>query len=174
MAFATTLVERMVPNYGLFCQACDYEGEEQFRKTLNSIWEWLAVPKTKLNKAVHLEKIELITPDAADFDNFGVYPAIDAAISLSSVLLLMMGEDMQGAVVVSKLSQGSVEAFVEATEPELEGAEIKAHPLMQWEVAFQQELLGILGREKTGAQTVKLLKQLATEEGISNIGIEME
>ena len=172
VAFAATLVERMYPNYALFCQACDYEGEQQFRKTLNSIWEWLAVPKAKINSAVHLEKIELATPDSADFDNFGVYPAIDAAISLSSILLLMMGEDEQGAVVVSKLSQGSVEAFLDATQEQQE--DIKQHPLMQWEIAFQQDLLALIGSTKTNADTVKALKKMATEEGISNIGIEME
>ena len=172
VAFAATLVERMYPNYALFCQACEYEGEQQFRKTLNSIWEWLAVPKAKINSAVHLEKIELATPDSADFDNFGVYPAIDAAISLSSILLLMMGEDEQGAVVVSKLSQGSVEAFVDATEEQQE--DIKQHPLMQWEIAFQQDLLAFLDSAKSNADSVKTLKQMATEEGISNIGIEME
>lgn len=177
IAFAATLVERMAPNYALFCQACEYEGAEQYRKTLNAIWEWLSVPKTKLNTAVHLEKIELVTPDAADFDNYGVFPAIDAAISLSSILLLMMGEDQQGAVVVSKLSQGSVEAFLEATQGEQEDVSadiIKAHPLMQWEIMFQQELLEMITQGITGAETVKQLKQLALQEGISNIGIEID
>lgn len=176
IAFATTLVERMAPNFALFCQVTDVEGNEQFRKTLNVIWEWLGQQrKMKVNWATHLEKVEAMTPDAADYDTYGVYPAIDAAISLSSLIMLIKDDDPQGAVVVSKLSQGSVEAFIDATsEEELDNQAIKSHPLMQWEIQFQQALLELLADSKPGNETVSTLKDMATQDGISNIGIERE
>lgn len=173
VAYAATLIERMQPNYQLFCQVTEYADPAQFRKTLDLVWEWLATPKAKINLAVQQERIEEATPDALDFDNFGVYPAIDAAISLASALLLMSGDEPQGAVVVSKLSQGGVEAFIEATaESEITDLEIKQHPLMQWEIAFQQELLDLILTLKSSADSVKTLKTMATLDGVSNIGIE--
>jgi len=174
VAFAATLVERMQPNYQLFCETSEFVEPSQFRKTLDSVWEWLTGGKAKINFALQLDKIEEATPDAQEFDNYGVFPAIDAAISLAATLSLIMNEEPQGAVMVSKLSQGCVESFIEATaeEQELSSEEIKSHPLMQWEVAFQNELLTNLATIKSGTEGVKQLKLLATDEGVSNIGIE--
>jgi uncharacterized protein YjaG (DUF416 family) len=173
VAYAATLIERMQPNYQLFCQVTEFTDPSQFRKTLDLVWEWLATPKAKINLAVQQERIEEATPDAQDFDNFGVYPAIDASISLATTLLLMAGDEPQGAVIVSKLSQGGVEAFIEATaESEISVVEIKQHPLMQWEIAFQQELLDTIINLKSGVDSVKTLKQMASQDGVSNIGIE--
>lgn len=174
IAFSATLLERMLPNYTLFCELTEFADPAQYRKTLNSIWESLASPKSKINFSAQLEKIEELVPDASDFDNYGVYPAIDVAMSMSATILLIQGEDLQGAVVVSKLSQGGVEAFIEASaEQELEPAEIKQHPLMLWEIETQQELLILLSKSSKNAETCKTLKALATAEGMSNIGIEM-
>ncbi|MDU0353689.1 YjaG family protein [Paraglaciecola aquimarina] len=174
IAFSATLLERMLPNYNLFCEVTEFADPAQYRKTLNSIWEWLAVPKAKINFSAQLEKIEELVPDASNFDNYGVYPAIDVAMSMSATILLIQGEDPQGAVVVSKLSQGGVEAFIEASSGEpLESQEIKQHPLMQWEIETQQELLLLLKEYPKGAETCKKLKALATAEGMSNIGIEI-
>ncbi len=172
VAFAATLIERMQPNYQLFCEASEFADPSQFRKTLDSVWDWLRGSQSKINFALQLDKIEEVTPDAMEFDNYGVYPAIDAAISLAAVLSLIMGEEPQGAVVVSKLSQGCVESFIEAvSEESLDSPGIKAHPLMQWEVAFQNELIVTVSNLKAGSDSVKQLQSLAKEEGVSNIGI---
>lgn len=174
VAFAATLLERMLPNYVLFCEATEFTDAAQYRNSLNAIWEWLAVPKAKINFSAQLEKVEEAVPDAKDFDNYGVYPAIDVAMSLSATILLIQGEDPQGAVVVAKLSQGTVEAFIEASAEEpLTDLEIKQHPLMQWEIETQKELLILLAKSPKNADTCKLLKQLATSEGMSNIGLEI-
>lgn len=174
VAFATTLVERMQPNYQLFCEATEFADPAQFRKTLDSIWQWLGGSKTKINFALQLDKIEEATPDSADYDNYGVFPAIDAAISLASVLNLIMAEEPTGAVMVSKLSQGCVESFVEAVaEQEMTNEEIKQHPLMQWEIAFQDELLNAIASMPSNADSAKFLRNMACEEGVSNIGIEV-
>ncbi len=174
VAFSATLLERMLPNYSLFCEATDFADPAQYRNSLNAIWEWLAVPKAKINFAAQLEKVEEAVPDAKDFDNYGVYPAIDVVMSLSATILLIQGEDPQGAVVVSKLSQGGVEAFIEASADfPISEQEIKQHPLMQWEIDTQKELLALLHKSAKSADTCKQLKQLATAEGMSNIGIEI-
>ena len=173
VAFAVTMVERMQPNYQLFCDVSGYVDPSQFRKTLDSAWEWLTGSQTKINFALQLDKIEEVTPDASDFDNYGVFPAIDAAISLATTLSLIMGDEPHGAVMVSKISQGCVESFIEAVEQqELSNEEIKQHPLMQWEVAFQNDLISKIAELKYGTAAVKQLRLFATNEGVSNIGIE--
>lgn len=174
VAFSATLLERMLPNYVLFCEATEFADPAQYRNTLNAIWEWLAVPKAKINFAAQLEKIEELVPDVSDFGNYGVYPAIDVAMSMSATILLIQGEDPQGAVVVSKLSQGGVEAFIEASaEQDISDLDIKQHPLMLWEIETQKELLVLLNNSPKNADTCKQLKQLATSEGMSNIGLEI-
>tara|TARA_R110000751_G_scaffold116604_2_gene216443 strand:+ start:207215 stop:207802 length:588 start_codon:yes stop_codon:yes gene_type:complete len=174
VAFSATLLERMLPNYVLFCEATEFADPAQYRNSLNAIWEWLAVPKAKINFTAQLEKIEELVPDASDFDNYGVFPAIDVAMSMSACILLIQGEDPQGAVVVSKLSQGGVEAFIEASsEGDITDMEIKQHPLMQWEIETQQELLILLSKCPKNSESCKQLKQLATAEGMTNIGLEI-
>ncbi|TDF35777.1 DUF416 family protein [Alteromonadaceae bacterium M269] len=176
VAYAATLVERMLPNYQLFCEVTEFSDGKQFRNTLNGIWEWLTVPKAKINFDVQAEKVEQDTPDPDNFDHFGVYPALDVAMSITAIIALIQEQDLQGAVVVSKLSQGSVEAFIDATkesEEELSNQEIRQHPLMQWELEFQQELLEAVSESKSKPEKVKELRAMAKAEGISNIGIEI-
>ncbi|GAB3026717.1 YjaG family protein [Bowmanella dokdonensis] len=175
VAFGATLLERSLPNYQLFCELNDFGEPEQYRNCLNTVWDWLANPKARVNLQVQLDRVEEAVPDAADFVGFGVYPAIDVCMSMTALLMLMMGDDPQGAVVISKLSQGSVEAFIEATsEEQLDADAIKAHPLMQWEIDFQSELLDRIAQCDRQKDSIQALKAMAREEGMSNIGLEME
>ena len=76
--------------------------------------------------------------------------------------------------MVSKLAQGTVETFVEATsDDEITDEEIKQHPLMQWEIEIQQELLTLLANSPKNGETCKALKAIAIGEGMSNIGIDI-
>ena len=172
IAFSAALLQRMVPNYQLFCELTEFAEPDTLSKCLDLIWESLCSPKSKINFATQLEKVEEATPDVSDYDSFGVYPALDAAIAMSSAINLIMKVDPHGAVVVSKLSQGSVEASLlasgEATEDD-----VKVHPLMQFEIAIQQELLDAVTTKAPMTQKVSKLKTIAASEGISNIGLEI-
>ncbi len=172
IAFSAALLQRMVPNYQLFCELTEFAEPDTLSKCLDLIWESLCSPKSKINFATQLEKVEEATPDVSDYDSFGVYPALDAAIAMSSAINLIMKVDPHGAVVVSKLSQGSVEAYLlasgEATEDD-----VKMHPLMQFEIAIQQELLNAVTTKAPITQKVAKLKTIAASEGISNIGLDI-
>lgn len=173
VAFAATLIQRMQPNFQLFCETTEFDDDGQFNKSLASLWQWLTPNSGKINFAAQLDKLEQVTPDASEYHTYGVYPAIDASISLASTIALITQDEPQGAVITSKLSQGCVEAFVElVNEEELDAQQIKAHPLMEWEVEFQSDLLDLLANMKASVQSVKELKALAMAEGVSNIGIE--
>lgn len=171
--FAAALTQRMLPNYQLFCEATSFEGTEDMVNLTNLLWEVALNPKTKVNFAVQLEKIEQATPDIKDFDNYGVYPALDFAVALEAAFNLLSGEDPQGAVVISKISQGCVEAFIDATsEQPLDPSEMKTHPAMQREIEFQQQMLARLNRlSRRDSEQLKALRQYALEDGASNIGI---
>ena len=172
IAFSAALLQRMVPNYQLFCELTEFAEPDTLSKCLDLIWESLCSLKSKINFATQLEKVEEATPDVSDYDSFGVYPALDAAIAMSSAINLIMKVDPHGAVVVSKLSQGSVEAYLlasgEATEDD-----VKMHPLMQFEIAIQQELLNAVTTKAPITQKVAKLKTIAASEGISNIGLDI-
>ena len=172
IAFSAALLQRMVPNYQLFCELTEFAEPDTLTKCLDLIWESLCSPKSKINFATQLEKVEEATPDVSDYDSFGVYPALDAAIAMSSAINLIMKVEPHGAVVVSKLSQGSVEAYLlasgEATEDD-----VKMHPLMQFEITIQQELLDAVTTKAPMTQKVSKLKNIAASEGISNIGLEI-
>ncbi|GGW82998.1 YjaG family protein [Alteromonas halophila] len=172
VTFSAALLERMLPNYLLFCELTGFDDGKACRTCLDLIWESVSAPKSKINFAVQLEKVETATPDTADFDNYGVYPAIDAAIALAATINLITGEDTQGAVVTSKLSQGSVEAYLLANG-EADDASVKHHPLMEFEVEVQQALLDELERDAARAKVIANARHIALEAGISNIGLAL-
>lgn len=172
IAFGAALSERMLPNYQLFCETSGFDDEGVNRKCLDLVWEWLRTPRSKINFGVHLERVEAATPDIQEHDSYGVYPAIDAAIALGALVNLVLKQDEQGAVVISKLSQGSVEAFLLLTG-EADDDTVKAHPLMEFEIATQQELLDRLDALARKPEAINDYKALALEAGISNIGLEL-
>ncbi|MCW8091943.1 YjaG family protein [Alteromonas sp. ASW11-130] len=173
VAFSAALLERMVPNYELFCAATDAEDSDVLRKCLNLVWEALLSPKSKINFALQLEKVEQATPDTTDYDSFGVYPAIDAAIGVAACLNLILKQDLQGAVVISKLSQGSVENYLLASG-EADDETVRSHPLMEFEIEVQAQLLDYLDAATKQKEACQQVKQLALEEGISNLGIVID
>ena len=171
VAFSAALLERMLPNFALFKEVTGFDDEGVCDNCLSLLWESVKSPKSKINFSVQLEKVETVTPDTSDYDTFGVYPAIDATIALAAAIGLVLKQDLQGAVVVSKLSQGSVEAYLLASGVEEE--DVKAHPLMVFEVELQNALLDIVEQPASASDICDQLKQLALEEGISNIGLDI-
>ncbi len=100
----------------------------------------------KINYDAQFIKLEEQTPDPELFDSFGVFPAVDVCMAILSLLQIMQDKDSDGAASVSRLSQNSVSFFCELELSQVEEGEavtdssIADHPLMQWEVATQNEL----------------------------------
>jgi uncharacterized protein YjaG (DUF416 family) len=175
IVFACALMQRMLPNYQLFSQANGFGDGVAAQATLNLIWEWCMSPKNKFNAAVQLEKLEEIIPDVENFDNFGVYPALDYCMALSSMLLSFSNEHDKVAVTIAKLSQGSVEAFILATaENELDNQQIKQDPLMEYEIETQLSLLEYCRSNKITKDFVKELRADIVAQAISNLGLSAD
>jgi uncharacterized protein YjaG (DUF416 family) len=163
----------MLPNYALFSQHTSFGDAHSIEATLSLCWEWCMSPKSKFNAAVQLEKLEENIPDIDKFDSFAVYPALDCCMALSSLLQGSLNEHEHFAVTVAKLSQGSVEAFILASEnSDMSSQEIKAHELMMYEIDTQQSLVEYCQTTKVDKESVKQLKQAMLDEGVSNLGMQ--
>lgn len=169
------LMQRMLPNYQLFSQSNDFGDSAVAEAMLNLIWEWCMSPQNKFNAAVQLEKLEEIIPDVDNFESFGVYPALDFCMALSSMLLFFSKEHDHPAVTIAKLSQGSVEAYILATsEGELDNQQIKQDPLMEYEIETQLSLLEFCQTNKLTKELVKDLRADLVGQKMSNLGISID
>ena len=175
---ASALIERMLPNYGLFSEATGFGDETLLRNSLNVCWEKILLPKSKIDLEKQVEKIEPNVPELADFDMFGTYPAIDAATSLLSLMHGLMAQDEQEFISVSKISQATVARFIEyqmTVEGEVaDNTAVREHPLMQYEIEVLGELIDFveyMGR--ITSDSVKALKKFALEDGQTNIGLTL-
>lgn len=184
IAFASALLERMLPNYQMFSESSEFGSYALLRNQLDLIWQWLDKNnKIKININAQLNKLEEQTPDPEVFDSFGVFPALDVCMAMMSLWQLMQtngtDKDHEDINSISRLSQNSVNYYVELLlidegAEDIQDSDINEHPLIVWEKETQNELFDFL---KMAAET-KCSCQLATEmvlsEGLSNLGIAIE
>lgn len=185
VVFCCALLERMLPNYQMFSNAEEFGDSKVLRNQLDLLWQWLdKSQKIKINYDAQLVKLEEQTPNPELFDSFGVFPALDTCMAIMSLMQAIQSKDSQGFEDVARLSKNSVSYYIElitAHEMEESGVEeiiveentIESHPLMQWEIATQQELLTFLSRAPENKMSCQKAKAMALEEGMSNLGIEI-
>lgn len=180
-AFMAALCERLLPNYGFYCQALNTRTPGQgnppaLRAILDLVWERLAVRDAKIDFALQAEKLAALAPPAED-DSFGARRASEALSALSALLDTLQGEAPEAVLEVSKASRGGVRAFIELTEGEEDverlAALVRDHPLMADENDFQDAVLeaieGPLGRDE-----LKTLRRLGRNGGVSNLGLSLD
>ncbi|MCL1077806.1 DUF416 family protein [Parashewanella spongiae] len=177
--FAIALCQRMYPNYHLFSTVTEFGNPVVLDTTLNLLWQKQYDKKLKLNTDLYLDKIDSITPEPEDFDMYGVYPALDAAVALTQLLSALQSKVEEDITNVSKLSSSTVANYIEATcdmefknETQLDDY-IFEHPAMVEERAVQGDLLEIIESNKITSDMVKELRKEIVSSGISNIGISM-
>lgn len=177
--FAIALCQRMYPNYQLFSEVCEFGDAQVLDTALNLLWQSMYDRKLKLNIDVYLERLDVNTPEPSDFDVYGVYPAMDAAVALTSLLSAMQSKIEDDMTNISKLSSATVANYIEATlEDELSEAELDdyifSHPVMVEEKALQSSLLEIVeDNPKMTPDFIKALRKEIVQAGVSNIGIEV-
>ncbi len=195
IAFSVSLLERMLPNYQMFSEVSGFGDTKILRNQLDIIWQWLSQPNTtKINIEAQLLKLEAETPDPEEHDSFGVFPALDTCMALTSVWQLMQSKsaknnkkaavDLDYIQSVSRLSHNSVSYYVELLLIEELGelensnnqealAAINEHPLIQWEKATQDELCQFLTFAAENKKSCDMAKKMSLEEGLSSLGIEI-
>ncbi|QUM82371.1 YjaG family protein [Moritella sp. 5] len=176
VSFIASLAERSFPNYKLFSEACETGDAKQFRSSLDLFWESLTVKNSKINFTIQFDRFEPIIPNVDKFDVYGVYPALDACVTLNSAFNSLVGPDpdVNEAINASRVSIGTVASYLEALAgEELDDEVIFAEELMQEELKFQQAVLDLLTVQKS-PESMKTLRQFAKNDGISNIGITLD
>jgi uncharacterized protein YjaG (DUF416 family) len=173
---AAAIIERMLPNYGLFSEATGFGDETALRNALNVSWEKILLPKSKISLEKQVEKVEPNVPELSEFDMFGTYPAIDAATALLGLMHGLMAKDEQEFVSIAKISQATVARYVEFLlmneEIEPDNKLVREHPIMQYEIDILSELIEFVeNMGRISAENVKALKQQAIADGQTNIGI---
>jgi len=180
-AFSAALTERMFPNFTLFARLAEFGDPARMRWLLDGVWESLSGSGAKVNFALHLEQVEANMPDLDEYDMYGVLPALDAMVALSATLNALLEKDRSEAANVGLLSRESVATFIEVTERDDELSDealvrlINTHELMLAEDSFRGEVIERLqSQRQPSAAFVRELRELARNEGVSNIGISDE
>ncbi|WP_105167099.1 YjaG family protein [Pseudoalteromonas sp. T1lg23B] len=173
---AAAIIERMLPNYGLFSEATGFGDESALRSALNVCWEKLLLPKSKISLEKQIEKVEPNVPELAEFDMFGTYPAIDAATALLGLMHGLMAKDEQEFISIAKISQATVARYVEFLllneDIEPDNKLVRDHPVMQYEIEILSELIDFVeNMGRISSDNVKALKQHALADGQTNIGL---
>ncbi|WP_339878175.1 YjaG family protein [Pseudidiomarina gelatinasegens] len=188
MAYQTVmalyLCQRMVPNYELFHHVTGFGDPKPLHGALNACWDWVWQEKSvKVNFARWQEKVDDVTPSEHGHDMLGVYPAMDACTAISTLLQGLLDQNSADLVSVAKVSQAGVAKFLELTEgAELDAQErrklLREHELVQYEIEVQQAILNYLetvaaATDKPTKELVSQVRAMVTDEGVSNIGVNM-
>ncbi len=175
ITFMAALVERMYPNYAVFCQETGFCEHQVFRHFLDSVWELLTVKNAKINFDAQLEKLESLIPNPDDFDIYLVYPAIEACVAISTLLHSLIDRDLMMESVLS-VSQESVLSVARLEEAQTgvvvtnENQKEIASVCAEWDV--QWEIFRVL-KEATerDLDMIKGIRSELREDGVSNLGL---
>jgi uncharacterized protein YjaG (DUF416 family) len=175
--FAVALCQRMLPNYQLFSEVCEFGQPQILSTALDLLWQSQYDNKAKYNVDVHVQRLDENTPDPSDFEAYGAYPAMDAAVAISTLMSAIQAKIEEDITNISKLSSSTVANYIEAISDEnLMDEELDefvfAHPVMQEEKELQEMLLDIIeANPDITADLVKGLRKDIIESAVSNIGI---
>lgn len=175
-AYCAALSERMFPNFALFSRLMEFGEQDKMRLILDAVWDHLSNTGAKMNFEVQLDNVEQNMPDLDDFDVYGASPALDAIVALYSTLNTLISADAGEVRNVANLSREVVAGFVELNaDDQISDDElvrfINTHDLMLQEDDFQADIMEILQDDLPRGEALRELRQLAHNDGYSNIGI---
>lgn len=173
LALGAAMVERMRPNFELFCEVSGHGGREVFANILQLIWAAAAGTGPAVDFEKQQLKLDQILPDARQYDMYGVWPALDAVAAMTALLSCCQAFDRDDCDSVFDVSAATIAGFIEASEGV--EADVSGHPLMVAEREFVDSLLTLA---QSGAQQrqqrVAAIRDQARSVGQSNIGLSVE
>lgn len=175
-AFAACLIQRMLPNYLLFCEAFQVGDVGVAKSIVDIIWEKITLPQTKVNMESQLQKLEGITPNLDEYDSYGVLPANDFCVALGELLENFDAFNDDMVVAVSHISSEGIIGLLEMQEEDL--SQLAMNDLWQEEAFFQREIFNRLyDLELTRGDAkahFKSLRDYSKNGGVSNLGISLD
>ncbi len=178
-AFVTATAQRSLPNYALFSEVTGFGDISELTHSLNMLWDFIAGQQSAKNFETLLERLEEQTPDVEQFDMYGVYPALDAIVALTTAVHCAIEPSLDDALSNATLSLSTIYRFLSHVEvTDLKGVElnqyIEQHPLTLQQLDFLEEVVSLIDRGKPNAELKKALRLLASNEGISELGISID
>ena len=170
LCFAAALVERMYPNFVLFDEVTNGQSAKVFRVALDLVWEYLTTNQAKIDFIKQHDKLEEVTPDPESFDFYGVWPALDACVALSTLLECCAGQDECKIGAFIRLSNSTIASYLQASGFE---GESDGHPLVESHRAFCAELDRLLLVKAPAKTVIQSVKQLLSQSPESNIGLDL-
>lgn len=177
ITFMAALVERMYPNYAVFCQQTAFADPQAFRQLLDAVWEVLTVKNAKINFERQLEKLEALIPTTEEFDLYLVYPAIDACVAMSTLIHTLLDRDlmMESVLKISQQSVASVAQLEEAqtgievtNENQKEVESVCAEWDVQWAI-----FRALREAKERDVEMIRGIRNELRGEGISNLGLSI-
>jgi uncharacterized protein len=184
-AFLLALAERALPNAALLLDSIDALDldPEVYPKGLVSLMDasWLALVLVPDEERI-IEALDSVVANVVvdDLDNYGVLPSNDCMGLWEQALLSGLNRDKKRAPEGSQISLATVTQFIEFSEGDGLSEDqlvrlFSKHDLVVREFSFQEECADILrASQGPSAGFIKGLRELAQDEGISNIGIALE
>tara|TARA_R110001592_G_scaffold66617_4_gene204629 strand:- start:6061 stop:6666 length:606 start_codon:yes stop_codon:yes gene_type:complete len=181
-AFMLALAERASPNAALYfdnIDTSDLDNKIDLKSLFEDLWQHLILEPKEDEIIECLDNIVELRMLTDDSESYGALPTADCLDIIEQALLCVVNEDKKRALDASQLSIATVTQFIEFSEGEglEEGALIKVfdkHPLVEREFSFQAEVNDLLrAATHPGIELIRELRQLAQDEGLSNIGISL-
>ncbi|WP_143870643.1 YjaG family protein [Catenovulum sediminis] len=178
IVFNQMLIERMLPNYQLFSEISEQGDYKVLHHANELIWQRVYNSKFKIDINLQQEKVEQQIPQQAESDSIGLYAAIDAGMALVANLSLLAKDNEfknKEVTLPSLLSQATIERLLITTAEVEHSQEALHHPHMMWEIETQNEFLDEVEKiNKFDKAKCQQLRKLAKQEGVTNLGIEIE
>lgn len=168
--FCATLSARMLNNYRFYCEMTASGDLARAEAIMALVWEALLTPASRIDFSLQADKLQPIEEALEQqAPSFGVSLAQHAVMALGICLETLASKRIGAATEISRLSRHDVENYIAATDDSGDNSS-DDHPLWQDEVDFQQEVVLRL-QQGDGKETLKALKALGHNGGVSNLGI---
>jgi uncharacterized protein YjaG (DUF416 family) len=166
LAFCTALCERSFPNYELFCEIEEIDAKPA-RKILNKVWEFLRGQlKSLKNMENQLEMLTDLVPDPDQYDQYGVYPAMDSLLALQSCVQATLDSSIEDAGNIQTLMAERLSEVLDIQEINKDESE-----LWQRQLDLESAVYELIITKTSHANMVKTLIPLSHDGGVSTLGI---
>ena len=171
VAYSCALIERMLPNYALFSELCEFGDSNVLVSALDLVWSCTAGHMQKVDFEKQLDKLEMATPRYEDFDSFGVRPALDACVALNMLLDVCAGQQSLDVESFEKLYLSTINAYLDFSAQKDDQDE---HPLLHDAGQYFVAVRDMLDAESSDSRLdlVKRIKAFSRGINLSNIGLE--
>ena len=167
IAIGAALVAKMYPNYALFCELSGFASGSRFNAILDLVWEYAGGINGKIDFEKQLNKLEELTPDSNTYDMYGVWPAMDAATAMNSLLSACAKWDADEIQSLPILSRSTIASYLEFIQEGEAGDLIDGEPDVRYDHELYREQEHYL--EQTSTQLLRDSELLGRREAVKNL-----